>query len=157
MQVYVIDVVSGATQEMVTSNGVLALAGRYSMRHVPLPIVILSMSKQRRAIMFDDDDDPYDEIITLVIGALAGAVWAILLFALLLSPPDSHAQMTRQECAQMAADQVKELMALPDQSTQIKIMRRESICKQHDSAFTCYRKLLTKLENTCKSGSLREE
>ena len=107
--------------------------------------------------MYDDDEDPYDEIITLVIGALAGAVWAILLFALLLSPPDSHAQMTRQECAQMAADQVKELMALENQKTQIEIMRRERICKQHDSSFTCYRKLLTKLEKTCKSGSLKEE
>lgn len=85
MQVYVIDVVSGATQEMVTSNGVLALAGRYSMRHVPLPIVILSMSKQRRASMFDDDDDndppisALDEMLLLVLSALCFTVWGLLL------------------------------------------------------------------------------
>ncbi len=104
--------------------------------------------------MFDDDDDPYGEIAAVVLSCLTAVLWGLILFAL-VSP--AHAQMTRQECAQMAADQVKELMALPDQQTQIKIMRRESICKQHDSAFTCYRKLLTKLENTCKSGSLKEE
>lgn len=80
--------VSGATQEMVTSNGVLALAGRYSMRHVPLPIVILSMSKQRRASMFDDDDDkdpridPVDEMLLLVLSSLCFTVWALLMLFL---------------------------------------------------------------------------
>lgn len=101
-----------------------------------------------------DDNDPYDEIALIVLSCLAAVVWGLILFVL-VSP--AHAQMTRQECAQMAADQVKELMVLPDQQIQIKIMRREGICKQHDSSFTCYTKLLTKLEKTCKSGSLKEE
>lgn len=101
-----------------------------------------------------DDDEAYNEIAAVVLSCLAAVLWGLILFVL-VSP--AHAEMTRQECAQMAADQVKELMVLPDQQTQIKIMRRESICKQQDSAFTCYRKLLTKLEKTCKSGSLREE
>jgi hypothetical protein len=65
-------------------------------------------------------------------------------------------QWTIQDCKQYAADQVKELMALPDQQTQLNIMRKEKICGK-ESAFNCYTKLLTKLEKMCIKGELKEE
>ena len=65
---------------------------------------------------------------------------------------------TQQDCKQYAADQVKELMSIKvDQQTQLNIMRREKICGTKDSSFTCYTKLLKKLERMCTKGELREQ
>lgn len=64
---------------------------------------------------------------------------------------------TQQDCKQYAADHVKELMSIKiDQQTQLNIMRKEKICAPKDSAFTCYTKLLTKLERMCTKGELKQ-
>lgn len=136
MRVYVIDVASGVTKAKVTSRNVRGQAGQFSMPHVQLNIGIKSM---RQMIAY----------IAVVIGS-------ILILAFIAT---ANAQpWTQQDCKQYAADHVKELMSIKiDQQTQLNIMRKEKICGTKDSAFTCYRKLLTKLERMCTKGELKEE
>lgn len=57
MQVYVIDVASGATQEMVTSREDKDQAGQYSMQHVLLPIAIQSMQVSKTTAKIGEKDD----------------------------------------------------------------------------------------------------
>ena len=81
MQVYVIDVASGATQEMDTARNDRDLAGLFSILPVPLLIVILSTLKLRRLSMYDeDDDDAHDEIICIVLACIWAVMVAVLLF-----------------------------------------------------------------------------
>lgn len=136
MQVYVIDVASGATKAKVTSRNVRGQAGQFSMPHVQLNIGIKSMRH--------------------MISYIAVVIMCLLILVFIAT---ANAQSwTQQDCKQYAADQVKELMSIKiDQQTQLNIMRKEKICGTKDSAFTCYRKLLTKLERMCTKGELKEE
>lgn len=103
--------------------------------------------------MDDKDPDVLEEIALLVLSCLAAVVLGLILFAAVTA----NAAQTISECQENNRLQVKELMDLPNQKLQIEIMRRERICKQQDSSFTCYTKLLTKLNKMCKQGELKEE
>lgn len=103
--------------------------------------------------MDDKDPDVLEEIALLVLSCLAAVVLGLILFAAVTA----NAAQTISECQENNRLQVKELMDLPNQKVQIEIMRRERICKQQDSSFTCYTKLLTKLNKMCKQGELKEE
>lgn len=103
--------------------------------------------------MDDKDSDVLDEIALIVLSCLAAVVLGLILFAAVTA----NAAQTISECQENNRLQVKELMDLPNQKVQIEIMRRERICKQQDSSFTCYTKLLTKLNKMCKQGELKEE
>lgn len=103
--------------------------------------------------MDDKDPDVLEEIALIVLSCLAAVVLGLILFAAVTA----NAAQTISECQENNRLQVRELMDLPNQKVQIEIMRRERICKQQDSSFTCYTKLLTKLNKMCKQGELREE
>lgn len=103
--------------------------------------------------MDDKDPDVLEEIALIVLSCLAAVVLGLILFAAVTA----NAAQTISECQENNRLQVKELMDLPNQKVQIEIMRRERICKQQDSSFTCYTKLLTKLNKMCKQGELKEE
>lgn len=103
--------------------------------------------------MDDKDPDVLEEIALIVLSCLAAVVLGLILFAAVTA----NAAQTISECQENNRLQVKELMDLPNQKLQIEIMRRERICKQQDSSFTCYTKLLTKLNKMCKQGELKEE
>lgn len=103
--------------------------------------------------MDDKDPDVLEEIALLVLSCLAAVVLGLILFAAVTA----NAAQTISECQENNRLQVRELMDLPNQKVQIEIMRRERICKQQDSSFTCYTKLLTKLNKMCKQGELKEE
>jgi len=136
MRVYVIDVANGATKAKVTSRNVRGQAGQFSMPHVQLNIGIKSMRH--------------------MISYIAVVIMCLLILVFIATA--NAEPLTRQECRQMAADQVKELMSIKiDQQTQLNIMRKEKICGSKDSAFNCYTKLLKKLERTCNTGELKEE
>ena len=103
--------------------------------------------------MDDKDPDVLEEIALIVLSCLAAVVLGLILFAAVTA----NAAQTISECQENNRLQVKELMDLPNQKVQIEIMRRERICKQQDSSFTCYTKLLTKLNKMCKQGELIHE
>jgi len=95
-------------------------------------------------------------MLKYLIAYLGSVILALLMLVFIVTA--NAEPLTRQECRQMAADQVKELMSIKiDQQTQLNIMRKEKICGSKDSAFNCYTKLLKKLERTCNTGELKEE
>ena len=103
--------------------------------------------------MDDKDQEAYDEMMCVVGSCLVGVLYGLLLFLAV----SANAAQTISECQENNRLQVRELMDLPNQKVQLEIMKRERICKQQDSSFTCYTKLLTKLNKMCKQGDLKEE